>query len=88
MKSYKKKENPKIKEKSARRKCRSRSKHKLFSETFIYDPSNVFSKPMQKSEIRSRVEIPKGTKIMRKNILKLKKNNNSSIEVITPIVSR
>ena len=54
----------------------------------MYDPFNVFSKPMQQSIIGLYVKIPKGTKIMRENIQKLKKYmENSCIEVITPIVS-
>ena len=68
MKTNKNRQNPKIKQKSARRKCRSRSKHKLFFETFMYDPSNAFSKPMQQPEIGYCVEILKGSKNMRKNI--------------------
>ena len=38
--------------KSARRKCRSHLNHKLFSENFVQDPLNKFSKPMGDIKIR------------------------------------
>ena len=37
----------KFQEENARRICRSHFKYKLSSENFIYDPLNVFSKPME-----------------------------------------
>ena len=36
----------KIQEKIARRKCRRSFNHKLLSENFIYEPLDVFPKPM------------------------------------------
>ena len=39
-------QKPKIQWKSARRKRRKHLKHQRFSENFISDPLNVFSKPM------------------------------------------
>ena len=39
-------QQPKIQLKSARRKCQSNLNHNIFSENFIYDPLNVFPKPM------------------------------------------
>ena len=38
--------NNKIQWKSARGKCRSNLNRKFFTENFIYDPLNVFPKPM------------------------------------------
>ena len=38
-------QNPKVKEKSARRKCRGHLNHMLFSENIIHDPLTVFYKP-------------------------------------------
>ena len=40
------KQQPKIQEKSARRKCRSNLNHKFFSENILYKPLNAFPKPM------------------------------------------
>ena len=39
-------------EKSARRKCPSHSNHKVFSENYIYDPLNVFHKPIEAINFR------------------------------------
>ena len=68
MKTNKNKQNPKIRKRTARRKRRSHLKHNFFSEYYMYDPLNVFSKPMRQLIIGQCVKIPKGTKIMRKNI--------------------
>ena len=39
-------QNPKVQEKSAKRKGRGHLNHKLFSENIFYDPLTVFSKTM------------------------------------------
>ena len=46
MKTTIKRQKPKIQWKSAREKCRSLLNHIFFSENFIYDPLNFFTKPM------------------------------------------
>ena len=48
----KNKEKRKLQVESARRKCRRILNHKVFPEDFIYDPLNIFSKPMGKINIR------------------------------------
>ena len=45
-------QNPKIHQKSARRKCRSHLNHKFFSENFFYGPLNVFAKTMGAINVR------------------------------------
>ena len=45
-KTTKNRKKPKIQQIIARRKFGSQINHKLFSENFIYDPTNDFSKPI------------------------------------------
>ena len=47
-------QNPKIQEKSARRKCRGHLNLKFFSEHIIYDPLTVFFKPTGAINIKIR----------------------------------
>ena len=77
----------KFSKKSARRKCRKNFNHKLFSENFIYDPLNLFPKPMELSVIGYCDKISKESKNKNKYPKTKKKQymKSSGIEVIYEI---